>query len=95
MIPQASRTSLDASIETMPRELDSRTNDGIHVSLLWYPHNRHVSVTVHDTKTGEEFELQVRDDQRPLDVFRHPYAYTTHPAATARERRKLGTRCGS
>jgi hypothetical protein len=58
-----------------PRELDSRTNDGIQVRLLWYPNDNHVSVTVIDTRGGEAFNLEIRDGQRPLDVFRHPYAY--------------------
>jgi hypothetical protein len=32
-------------------------------------------VAVNDTKTGDAFELPVRDGDRALDVFRHPYAY--------------------
>ena len=32
-----------------------------------------------DSKTGEIFELEVRDGHRPLDVFRHPYAYCAEP----------------
>jgi hypothetical protein len=57
------------------RELDSRTSDGIHVRLLWHAEEERVSVAVEDTKTGEVFELPVRDRQRAMDVFRHPYAY--------------------
>jgi hypothetical protein len=26
-------------------------------------------------RTGEAFRIDVRDDERPLDVFDHPYAY--------------------
>jgi hypothetical protein len=63
------------------RELDTRTSDGIHVRLLWRPCDGHISVAVNDTKTGEAFELPVRDGQQPLDVFQHPYAY----AATCRD----------
>jgi hypothetical protein len=59
----------------VPRELDSRTSDGIEVQLLWHPLDGHVSVTVNDTKTGERFELAVRPGQRALDVYHHPYAY--------------------
>jgi hypothetical protein len=62
-------------IAAAPRELDSRASDGIHVLLLWYPHDGHVSVMVSDSKTGESFELEVRDGDRPLDLFQHPYAY--------------------
>jgi hypothetical protein len=57
------------------RELDSRVNDGVDVRLLWHPRDGHVSVAVHDTKSGEMFELPIRDGQRALDVYRHPYAY--------------------
>jgi hypothetical protein len=57
------------------RELDSRSSDGISVRLLWYPSQQRVSVAVTDTKTGDEFELPVRDGAHALDVFQHPYAY--------------------
>ena len=57
------------------RELDSRTSGGIHVRLLWHPWDRHLLVVVDDIKTGESFVLPVQDGERPLDVFRHPYAY--------------------
>jgi hypothetical protein len=67
-------------IGTTTRELDSRTNDGIHVRLLWHPDNARVSVAVHDTKTNEAFELPVPDGSRALDVFHHPYAYAAAPA---------------
>jgi hypothetical protein len=62
-------------IGTVTRELDSRTNDGIHVRLLWHPNDARVSVTVHDTTTNEAFELPVPDGSRALDVFHHPYVY--------------------
>jgi hypothetical protein len=65
----------DSRIAPPPRELDSRISDAIHVQLLWYPHDGHISVAVTDSKTGEMFELEVRHDHRPLDVFHHPYAY--------------------
>jgi hypothetical protein len=66
--------------ERPTRELDSRTNDGIHVRLLWHPDDGRVSVAVHDTKTGEAFELPVPDESRALDVFHHPYAHAAVPA---------------
>jgi hypothetical protein len=68
----------DPSQPTSPassRELDSRLSDGIHVRLLWHSGDGHVSVAVHDTKTGDAFELPVRDSTRVLDVYHHPYAY--------------------
>jgi hypothetical protein len=57
------------------RELDHRAADGVEVALLWYPSNDIVSVQVVDAKAGEAFELVLGDGDRPLDVFRHPYAY--------------------
>ena len=68
---------------TEPRELDSRTSDGIHVQLLWHSLDGHVSVAVNDTKTGEAFELEVSHGQHALDVYHHPYAYaaTSVPSA--------------
>jgi hypothetical protein len=68
------------------RELDSRMSDGILVRMLWHPLDGHVSVAVEDTKTGEMFDLPVGDDDRPLDVFHHPYAY-----AAARRHRSDGS----
>lgn len=62
-------------VSTPRRELDSRTSDGIHVRLLWQPDDGRVLVAVHDTKTGEAFEVPVPDGEQALDVFRHPYAY--------------------
>lgn len=57
------------------RELDARTGDGLHVRLLWNAGTDQISVTVADLATGREFEVQVGDGVRPLDVFRHPFAY--------------------
>jgi hypothetical protein len=64
-----------SSGRTMTRELDSRTSDGIHVRLLWHQSDGHVSVEVNDTKTGQAFELPIRNGDRALDVFHHPYGY--------------------
>lgn len=63
------------SIHPSPRELDSRTGDGIHVRLLWHPSDGHTSVAVHDDKTGDAFELTVAPGERPREVYTHPYAY--------------------
>ena len=38
-----------------------------------------MTVAVTDTKTGEAFELPVREGERALDVFHHPYAYAAAP----------------
>ena len=61
------------------RELDSRMGDGIEVLLLWCQTDGHVTVAVTDTKSGEAFELPVREGERALDVFHHPYAYAAPP----------------
>ncbi len=61
------------------RELDRRTSDGIDVRLLWCQNDGHVTVSVTDAKTGEAFELVVREDERAHEVFHHPYAYAARP----------------
>ena len=57
------------------RELDSRTNNGIHVRLLWGPDHGQVAVTVADTKTGDRFAFDVAEPDRALHAFRHPFSY--------------------
>jgi hypothetical protein len=61
------------------RELDRRTGDGIEVRLLWCQNDGHATVAVTDTKTGDAFELPVREGERALEVFHHPYAYAAQP----------------
>lgn len=60
------------------RELDRRTNDRLDVRLLWRQRDDRVVVVVEDGRTGSSFKLEVRDDERVLDVFHHPYAYAAH-----------------
>ena len=57
------------------RELHRRSNDGIDVRLLWSEHDGQVLAAVADDQTGEEFAVEVRDGDRALDVFHHPFAY--------------------
>ena len=59
----------------LTRELDRRFNDGIQVRLLWRPHDNSLLVAVSDARTGEAFSIEVREGERPMDVFHHPYAY--------------------
>jgi len=66
---------MTAEILTSIRELDSRVSAGIQVRLLWCQHDERMWVAVLDTNTGETFRLEVRNGERPLDVFHHPYAY--------------------
>ena len=63
---------------TSIRELDSRLTDGIQVRLLWNAHNQQVWVAVLHTRNGQRFNVDVRSDERPLDVFNHPFAYAAH-----------------
>jgi hypothetical protein len=64
------------------RELDHRVSDGIEVTLFWRPEDDRAIVAVSDTKTGDSFTLEVAPDQRPLDVFHHPYAYAPDSVLT-------------
>jgi hypothetical protein len=65
----------DASDPPTMRELHSRVSDGIQVDLLWSERKGQTWVAVSDSKRGESFSVLVRDGERPLDVFHHPYAY--------------------
>jgi hypothetical protein len=56
-------------------ELDRRARDGVDVALLGRKRDNGILVSVADAKTGGAFQLEVRDDEQPLDVFHHPYAY--------------------
>ena len=64
----------------MRRELDRRTAVGLEVVLYWHGAES-VTVFVHDTTTGEEFELEV-EAALALDAFLHPYAYAAGCGAT-------------
>jgi hypothetical protein len=59
------------------RELDHRCDRGIDVRLLWRPDDGRVAVAVADTRTGEDFTIDVADPSSARDVFRHPYAYAS------------------
>jgi hypothetical protein len=56
------------------QELDFRSSDGLEVSLLWEPETSRVTVSVHDVKTGDDFEIEVAGHEA-MDAFRHPFAY--------------------
>jgi hypothetical protein len=68
-------------------ELDHRSNDRLDVWLLWRERDNKALVMVADEKTGEHFTIEVREDERALDVFHHPYAHAAwrgiEPAPTA------------
>jgi hypothetical protein len=56
------------------RELDSRSSDGIDVTLLWSQATNRVWISVVDEKNGDWFEQDVHP-ALALDAFQHPYAY--------------------
>jgi hypothetical protein len=56
------------------RELDSRSSDGIDVTLLWSEQTSRVWISVVDEKSGDWFEQDVHP-ALALDAFQHPYAY--------------------
>ena len=71
-------------------ELETRTTDGIEVRLLWHKAENRVSVTTRDVRSGEAFVIAVRDHERALDVFHHPYAYAAfHGVEPRTETRQL------
>jgi hypothetical protein len=75
-----------------PRELDHRsTADGIDVWLLWHRTLKRVFVRVHDTRTGDDFEVRVAAGESPLDVFHHR-SRTPPPGAERRRRPTSGSR---
>jgi hypothetical protein len=63
-----------------PKELATRSSDGLVVSLLWRRADDQLTVVVDDTRTGERLRLPAtREDA--LEVFYHPYAYAEKVAA--------------
>jgi hypothetical protein len=64
-------------------ELAHRASDGIDVHLFWNEPTGRVTVTVHDARTDDGFELEV-DGRHALDAFNHPYAYAGRPDAMRR-----------
>jgi len=59
------------------RELDYRAGDGLEVKLLWSPETNRLTVNVFDSKTGDDFEVEVSSSEA-LDAFHHPYAYAAN-----------------
>ena len=59
------------------RELDHRSSDGVHVTLLWSASTNRVFVSVVEIRTGPSFHFEVAPADA-LDAFHHPYAYAEH-----------------
>jgi hypothetical protein len=66
---------MTATATALTRELDRRYSDGIEVRMLWRPHDDTVIVAVSDARTEESFAIEVRDGEKAVEVFKHPYAY--------------------
>jgi len=77
---------MTAEIPISVRELDYRANGGVQIRLLWCQQDGRLWVAVMDTRTGRSFCLDVREGERPLDVFHHPYAYAAYRRTASRLR---------
>jgi len=74
---------MNMSAPTFPRELDSRSGDGLDIRLLWDPDDS-LTVTVADARSEEFFVIPVAAaDAR--EAFNHPFAF----AAVAAQRNPL------
>jgi hypothetical protein len=82
-------------MDDLLRELDHRSGDGIDVWLLWRPRDDHIFVAVADERTDACFTIEVREGERPLDVFRHPYAYEDWRSIDRSKRRARSRLSGS
>ena len=58
-----------------PKELARRDAAGSHVVLLWSRRRHRAAVVVDDDATGELVELDIREQENPLELYQHPYAY--------------------
>jgi hypothetical protein len=67
--------TLEATHETWRTELAARESNGVSVRLFWSRSTNLVTVTVSDATNGDYFELVLDEDERPMDVFHHPYAH--------------------
>jgi hypothetical protein len=61
-------------LSALTRELAQRQSAGIEVLLLWYPEADRVEVSVRDSRTGAEFQIDVPPADA-LEAYYHPYAY--------------------
>jgi hypothetical protein len=66
--------NLTLTSDTPPRELCSRSSDGIEVVLLWSPGTEQLRVGVVDLRSNESFDLPV-DAPDAMQVFHHPCWY--------------------
>src|SRR5437763_269978 len=55
------------------RDRGASTAD-LEVALLWQPETNRITVSVYDSKTGDDFDIEV-DPAEATDAFHHPYPY--------------------
>ena len=58
------------------RELATRSNDGLEVTLLWHPARDELTVCGSDHRTGARFEIRP-ERHLALEVYYLPYCYVT------------------
>jgi hypothetical protein len=63
-----------STIEVNARELAFRAQNGLEVTLFWSQEDDRLAVAVLDHVSGGAFVVPV-EDERPLDVYEHPYAH--------------------
>ncbi len=63
------------SYDRKPKELAARHAGTTEVALLWSKRAHRAAVAVLDEGTGDYFELEIGENDDPLDLFNHPYAY--------------------
>jgi hypothetical protein len=61
-------------VSALTRELAQRQSGGVEVRLLWQPAVDRVDVSVRDSSTGAEFQIEVAPGDA-IEAFYHPYAY--------------------
>ena len=69
-------TFATTSQDWVGRELARRRSGDLDVTLYWRPADFHVWVDVVDLATGESFSVPA-NDHPPLEVFNHPFLYTS------------------
>ena len=71
------------SFDHTPKELVSRHSGTTEVALMWSRRRHRAAVAVFDEATGDYFELPIGEDDDPLELFDHPFAYAASRLATS------------
>ena len=77
------RLTFDAN----PKELATRHDGTLWISLLWSRRKHRAAVVVEDGVTGEVVEMEVRENESALDVYEHALAYLPTRAFPGRTRK--------